>query len=165
MENMEYIIWLSGQEESERSRIGSKAAGFARLLGAGLPVPKAFCVCAQAYEHHLRINGLWQNMATLIEKARAMPGEARQRSLAEIRDVITRAPMDAGVAEAIGRAYAALDTPAVAVRASMKPFSESHQPRRALMPQDDVGPPYGHSGLLNTARNTGSATMKPGWPW
>ena len=118
MENMEYIIWLSGQEESERSRNGSKAAGFARLLGAGLPVPKAFCVCAQAYEHHLRINGLWQNMATLIEKARAMPGEARQRSLAEIRDVITRAPMDAGVAEAIGRAYAALDTPAVAVRSS-----------------------------------------------
>src|SRR4029077_19716905 len=40
------------------SLVGGKAAGLARLLAEGFPVPPGFCITTEAYDHALRVQGL-----------------------------------------------------------------------------------------------------------
>ncbi|RPJ20195.1 MAG: pyruvate, water dikinase, partial [Planctomycetaceae bacterium] len=39
---------------TQPSLVGGKAAGLARLLAGGFPVPSGFCVTTEAYDHALR---------------------------------------------------------------------------------------------------------------
>lgn len=50
METKNYIVWLDGTQTPSSALVGSKAANLARLARAGLPVPDAFCVTAEAYD-------------------------------------------------------------------------------------------------------------------
>ena len=42
-------------EAADAARYGGKAAGLARLIGAGLPVPEGFCVPADADAEAIRV--------------------------------------------------------------------------------------------------------------
>jgi pyruvate, water dikinase len=85
-------------------RVGPKAATLARLAGAGLTVPEAFCLTAEAYRAQLDAAG---GEAAARGVAGADPYEARRRALA-VKLGCLRAPLHPGIEQALVAAYARL---------------------------------------------------------
>jgi len=66
--------------------VGGKAAGLARLLAGGFPVPCGFCVTTEAYDHALRAPGFAP--AEQWQAALHSSGAERQRILSHCRTII-----------------------------------------------------------------------------
>lgn len=89
---------------TDPSLVGGKAAGLARLLEAGLPVPDGCCLTTGAYQESLKAIGFvpgerWRRAAT-------RNGEARRRELAECRKIIRQMELGrfmAAIAEQLNR--------------------------------------------------------------
>ena len=93
-----HTVQLGGA--ADHDLVGGKASGLGALIGHGFPVPPGFVVTTAAYRDAVTAAGL----------SRLPPEAAHQR--------IAQMEMDAGLADEIRAAYAALGRPAVAVRSS-----------------------------------------------
>ena len=106
-------------EAVDLARYGTKAASLAELAKAGLPVPDAFCIPADAYREHTERAGL----KSLVAILRGVPSDAPPISLTpilqRIRSSIIHTPLDPGLVEAVRAAYAGLGSAAVSVRSSI----------------------------------------------
>ena len=71
---MPLVVWLADIGESNRTRVGAKAANLALVSSLGLEVPAAFCLTTEAYELFVRENQL----AEAVERARQQEGSAEQ---------------------------------------------------------------------------------------
>jgi phosphohistidine swiveling domain-containing protein len=71
---------------TQPSLVGGKAAGLARLLAGGFPVPRGFCVTTEAYDHALRAPGF--SPAEQWQAALHSSGAERQRILSHCRTII-----------------------------------------------------------------------------
>ncbi|MCX8053261.1 MAG: PEP/pyruvate-binding domain-containing protein, partial [Armatimonadetes bacterium] len=95
-------------------KCGHKAASLAKLISAGLHVPRGFVIVSDAYQWHLWSTGARRSPAG------ALDAEAREA----IRDAILTQPIAEDVWSAVSRAYRELalqcgeSEPKVAVRAS-----------------------------------------------
>jgi pyruvate,water dikinase len=106
---------LSAGDADER--VGPKAATLARLQRAGLPVPDAMVLTADAYRRQIARAGL---EATTRDVAAADGFQARRLALA-VRLGLTRADLEPDVARALGEAWSRLaggGPPGLAVRSS-----------------------------------------------
>ncbi len=87
------------------NEVGQKAWNLARLAAAGLPVPPAFAVSAQALEQHLHdTRGLRANIDDIVaslNRGDLHDGVAFARAEASIADLIEGAPMPLDVVEAV----------------------------------------------------------------
>ena len=89
---------------TDPSLVGGKAAGLARLLAAGLPVPDGCCLTTGAYQQSLQAIGFvpserWRRAATRT-------GDARRRELQDCREIIRRikpGQFEAAIAEELDR--------------------------------------------------------------
>lgn len=54
----DYTVGLTQVEQAARDRVGGKAAGLARMIQAGIPVPPAFAVTTAAYREFIAANRL-----------------------------------------------------------------------------------------------------------
>lgn len=113
----ELLVPLSDVDAATAASVGPKAATLARLRRAGLPVPNAFCLTAEAYRARLIAGGL-EAAAGSIAGA-AGPFEARRFALS-VRLGLLRDPLDPPLAEALTGAVARLTVPPalLAVRSS-----------------------------------------------
>ncbi|WJV54769.1 PEP/pyruvate-binding domain-containing protein [Prodigiosinella aquatilis] len=103
--NQPLVVEISGDKALEHHHLGGKGYSLNNLIHAGLPVPSAFCVTAQAYQQ-------------FIEEA--VPGaELTDGDLIAVRDAILRADIPDSLKRAIDDAYQHLghDT-TIAVRSS-----------------------------------------------
>jgi phosphohistidine swiveling domain-containing protein len=89
--------------------VGGKGASLATLRRAGLPVPPGFHVTTAAYRRFVAHHGLQEG---ILDAAGTVDGAARIAALFAAHDVPDE------IAAPIRRAYAALGSPAVAVRSS-----------------------------------------------
>ncbi len=112
------IISLHTSSETDRSTVGSKAAGLAGLVRAGLPVPDGFCITSSAYHEHMESTGLAGMVRGVCENIDGAPPDARRDGLAALREKICASVMQDRLREEIERRFAALETRAVAVRSS-----------------------------------------------
>jgi len=71
---------------TQPSLVGGKAAGLARLLAGGFPVPSGFCVTTEAYDHALRAPGF--SPAEQWQAALHSSGVERQRILSHCHTII-----------------------------------------------------------------------------
>lgn len=106
-------------DPADNGLVGGKAAGLARLVAAGFPVPPGFVITTQAYEQFLEAAGLLPRFSAIlaaVDYSQAPDVEAKAR---EIREIIEAAPVPESVLGEIRVAYGALgDCSAVAVRSS-----------------------------------------------
>ena len=82
---------------TDPSLVGGKAAGLARLLAAGFPVPDGYCLTTSAYEHFMQVIGLvaserWHRVAM-------RSGDDRKQELQHCREMIRRMELTTLVAE------------------------------------------------------------------
>src|ERR1700675_1364509 len=105
---MSVLIPLSDADAATAALVGPKAATLARLRRAGLSVPDAFCLTADAYRARVTAAG--------VDVAAAL-FEGRKLAL-KVRLALLRGPLDPVLAGAITAAYVRLTTPGglVAVR-------------------------------------------------
>lgn len=89
-----------GAAATDPDLVGGKAAGLAALIAHGFPVPPGFVVTTAAYRDSEGAAGLSR-----------LPPEQKHRQVAQLE-------MEAEIVEEIRAAYAALGSPAVAVRSS-----------------------------------------------
>lgn len=111
------IIPLASLQPNQDTQAGGKAAGLARLIRGGLPVPEGFVVTCGAYREHLRQAGLAERVRELLD-VDVRESRRTQRLAAEIRLALESAPLAQSLVAEIGRALAALGDVAVAVRSS-----------------------------------------------
>src|ERR1700675_1703489 len=113
---MSVLIPLSDADAATAAVVGPKAATLARLRRAGLSVPDAVCLTAEAYRARVTAAGVGDAAAGV---AAAELFEGRKLAL-KVRLALLRGPLDPVLAGAITAAYARLTTPGglVAVRSS-----------------------------------------------
>src|SRR5205085_12564657 len=100
--------------------VGGKGASLARLANAGLPVPGGFDVTTEAYRRFVVTNRLQPAILEAVEPVSLSEPSTLEAASRTIADLFARAPMPTEIADAIGRACAALpgQEPPVAVRSS-----------------------------------------------
>ncbi|MEE1942549.1 PEP/pyruvate-binding domain-containing protein [Streptomyces sp. TRM 70361] len=99
----EHVVVL-GKDPADPAVLGGKAARLAELIGAGLPVPPAFCLTTGLFEDFLRETGLAAQVRTAEPRV--------------IREKILATELPGPVAGAVLAAYERLGSPRVAVRSS-----------------------------------------------
>ena len=112
------ILFFEEVGKGDISLVGGKGANLGEMLRHGIPVPPGFVVTAPAYSHFLEEASLKAPIQALLEKLDTSDTKALQDVAAQIKQLITEAPMPAEIAEAIEQAYRKLGGGPVAVRSS-----------------------------------------------
>ena len=118
MPETKLVIPLTAIKDGDRSAVGAKALGLARMSRIGLSVPAGFCVTAAAFHEHLKRNNLTPQLAADTAKLADADYQSRRDILADIRQTIIAAPMADELVEEIRSYYATLKARRVAVRSS-----------------------------------------------
>lgn len=116
---MSHIRRLDTAEPQDRSQVGGKGAGLARLAAGGVPVPQAFAVTTSAYAAFVAADGLDTEIEALAGTADHDDASGLTAVAERIRARILAAPLPADVERDIRQAYAELgEDTFVAVRSS-----------------------------------------------
>jgi rifampicin phosphotransferase len=114
-----FILPLS-EPSAGLAQVGGKGASLAHLAAAGLPVPPGFCVTTAAYRRFVAEHGLQEQILAAVCAATPEQPATLEEASGRIGELFAQHTMPDDVAEAIRRAYGALeggDAP-VAVRSS-----------------------------------------------
>lgn len=120
------------REAGDVALFGEKAAGLAAIAAAGLPVPGAFCVGADAYRAHMEHAGVGDLVGLLHGIGEDEPPVAITSQLQRIRSAIVRTPLDPVLVTALDRAFDELGEGAVSVRSSL---TRDDRPAGSFAPQ------------------------------
>ena len=116
---MAHVAGLDQAEATKLELVGGKGANLAKTMQAGFPVPPGFCVTTEAYDAFIDANQLDARIQGILEGLDTSDNDALEASTAEIRALIESAGVSSEIADAIRRAYNALEgEPYVAVRSS-----------------------------------------------
>ena len=121
---MAQIVWFENYRPEDAPVLGGKNASLGTMVGAGMPVPPGFAVSADCYRKALADNGLTGRIDALIDGVDPRDTASVAAAGASARELIGALGMSAGLAEAVGAAYARLaaqcgdDALPVAVRSS-----------------------------------------------
>ncbi|NHZ38071.1 FAD-dependent oxidoreductase [Massilia rubra] len=105
-----HVMEIAGNPASGVQRFGGKANSLNTLIGAGFPVPRAYCVTVDACHAFLQASGLaaWIDGMDKVDRD----------TCADIRARIAHAPLPPALQDAIVAAYRELGSGPVAVRSS-----------------------------------------------
>ena len=115
---MKLVVWFNDVGKEDGALVGGKGANLGELTRAGLPVPPGFIVAADAYFGFLRASGLQPQIEQRLAGLDVGDNAALQRTADEIKQAMIDAPMPAGTASEIERAYERMGGGHVAVRSS-----------------------------------------------
>src|SRR5690348_1214173 len=88
--------------------VGGKGASLARMAAAGLPVPPGFHITTAAYRRFIEANALQGAILAAISTTKADEPATLEEATRQIGSLFAQSAMPGELAEAIGRAYAAL---------------------------------------------------------
>ena len=118
-----YTLRFEDAADEPVSRIGGKCIGLAAIVKAKAPVSPGFAVTTDAYKDMMRVEGLGEDVARLLNGL--VVGDVRNeaRISHEIAEAFLRRPLPSGIVAAIRAGYAKLHSSehgdaAVAVRSS-----------------------------------------------
>jgi len=113
------VVPLADIRLDDEPLVGGKAANLGELLSGGFPVPPGFVLTAPAFLGSMERGGVRTKLAERAGTADVDDPAALAAASAELQRLVAAAGIDAGVAEAVDAAYAALGPDvAVAVRSS-----------------------------------------------
>jgi phosphohistidine swiveling domain-containing protein len=111
------VVSLEKVRDADASAVGPKAFALARMLRAGFPVPRGFCITASAYRGHLAGGGLRERMRSALTALEADRSKVATSVLEEVRRWIIECAIDGATRAEIERAWLGLGVSA-AVRSS-----------------------------------------------
>lgn len=119
------IVWLEDDAALDPILVGGKAAGLAKLVRAGIPVPPGFVLTSEAYRLFVEETGVASYIKHVLNEAILTGSPGEYEKVAElIRSKFMRSPMPHVLRDAIVEAYRKLaerigvESPRVAVRSS-----------------------------------------------
>ncbi len=102
------ILWFENYQPEDAPVLGGKNTSLGTMFGAGLPVPPGFAVSADCYRKALADNGLTGQIDALMAGVDPRDTGSVAEAGSRARALIGSLGMTAGLAEAIGTAYARL---------------------------------------------------------
>jgi pyruvate,water dikinase len=102
------ILWFENYQPEDAPVLGGKNTSLGTMFGAGLPVPPGFAVSADCYRKALADNGLTGQIDALMAGVDPRDTGSVAEAGSRARELIGSLGMTAGLAEAIGTAYARL---------------------------------------------------------
>jgi pyruvate, water dikinase len=114
-----YVRWGEDAGGTDVAAVGGKGANLALLTQAGLPVPAAFVVTAEAYLTSMDEGGVREQLRQTFAAVEGGDQEGLESAAAALQDLVERGGMAAVVRDAVVDAYGRWDdSVAVAVRSS-----------------------------------------------
>lgn len=108
---MEPLIRTLDQVDADSlALVGGKGANLGELVGAGVPVPEAFCVTTAAYRRFLAENRLLGSVAEILDTIDYENPTGIEHSASSIRALLMAAPIPTDIEREIISAYAALES-------------------------------------------------------
>ncbi len=107
------ILWLSDLASKPLSQVGGKAFNLAKLIQAGIPVPKGFVIPASVYSAHVNQHGLQEKIDNILASA-SSPGQ----QASEIHGLFSGKPLSPDLKQALVDAFKSITSGRVAVRSS-----------------------------------------------
>jgi pyruvate,water dikinase len=115
---VKHVVPFSDIRMKDVPLVGGKTASLGEMISVGLPVPDGFSVTAEAYKHFIAENKLDHKIREIIKNTDIKKLAQLNKAGAEIRKLITDAPMPEEIEWKIMDAYAKLGSRFVAVRSS-----------------------------------------------
>ncbi|MDP2731310.1 MAG: phosphoenolpyruvate synthase [Dehalococcoidales bacterium] len=112
------VVWFNEVSKNDVALVGGKGANLGEMTNADIPVPPGFIVTAEAYFDFLRQTKLTGKIRKLMEDINVNDSKKLQEVAAQVRRVISNAPMPPEIAREIGQAYKKMGGGLVAVRSS-----------------------------------------------
>jgi len=112
------IVWFDEVTKKDIALVGGKGANLGEMTNANIPVPPGFIVTATAYYDFLQKSKITDKLRKLAEPLDVTDSKQLQKIAAEVRQVISKAPMPPELAEEIRKAYVKMGRGLVAVRSS-----------------------------------------------
>lgn len=98
-----YTLTLENAEDSKR--VGSKALNLARVIKAGLPVPRGFVLTSDAYARFISLDKLWDRVKGILEGLDPENIRELKQKSREIRSLILNSEIPDGMRREIKEAY------------------------------------------------------------
>jgi len=102
---MKFIAWLDELSNKDVELAGGKGASLGEMWNAGLPVPPAFVVTAEAYRYFIKETGLMDKIKELLKGLDINDTDALNETSKKIRSLIEEAEMPEDLKLAIIEAY------------------------------------------------------------
>jgi len=112
------IVWFNEVGKKDVGLVGGKGANLGEMTNANIPVPPGFIVTAAAYFDFLKQTGIIGEIRGILEPVDVNDSKLLQQTAAEVREIISKAPMPKEIAEEIRKAYREMREGLVAVRSS-----------------------------------------------
>ena len=117
-EAIKAVVWFSEVTKEDVPLVGGKGANLGEMTNAKIPVPPGFIVTSSAYFDFLRQTNLIDKIRGPLESIDVNDSKKLQETAAEVRQLISQAPMPPEIASEIKRAYIEMGRGPVAVRSS-----------------------------------------------
>lgn len=134
------VVRLAEVAGPDAAAVGTKAAGLARMLAAGLPVPAGFCVTGRAYRRHLEADGRLGRVRQALAGLANGSAADRDAALRDIRQAVGEPPLAADVREAVEQHWRALGEARVAVHHRPRPRTCPVSPSPASTTRTSASP-------------------------
>ncbi|UCH42204.1 MAG: phosphoenolpyruvate synthase, partial [Dehalococcoidales bacterium] len=112
------IVWFNEVCKDDVALVGGKGANLGEMTQAGIPVPPGFIVTSDTYFNFLQQTGIIDRIRELLVPVDIDDSRQLQDVAAQVREVISKAPMPVEIAGEIRQAYVKMGKGLVAVRSS-----------------------------------------------
>lgn len=115
------LVWLDDVRKTDVATVGGKGASLGEMCSAGIPLPRGFCLTANAYRLFIEEGGLTGTLSQALDAPGVRAGEplACEAASSHIRARLDVSPIPSRLADVVRAAYAQLgETAKVAVRSS-----------------------------------------------
>ena len=102
---MKFVKFLKDIIKDDIPEVGGKGANLGEMYNAGLPVPNAFIVTAQAYKHFLDVTRIRSKIFSILETIDYSNPKDLEEKTASIRKLIEETEMPQEIKEEIVKAY------------------------------------------------------------
>ena len=117
-EGQKNVVWFNEVGKKDVGLVGGKGANLGEMTNANIPVPPGFIVTADAYFDFLKQTKITEKIREILEPVDVNDSKQLQQTAAEVREIISKAPMSKEIAEEIRKAYREMRGGLVAVRSS-----------------------------------------------
>jgi pyruvate,water dikinase len=112
------VVWFNEVTKKDVPLVGGKGANLGEMTNAGIPVPPGFIVTSTAYFVFLQKTKLTGKIRQLLEPLDVNDSKQLQKIAAQVRQIISDAPMPPDISLEIKKAYKKMGSGLVAVRSS-----------------------------------------------
>jgi len=100
-----FILWLSELNKDDGDVAGGKGSNLGEMYNSGLPVPPAFVVTVNAYNHFLEKTGINEKIDNIIDKINVDNTKALEEEALKIKKIVIDAKMPDDLRKEILEAY------------------------------------------------------------